>query len=209
MRRDDRRDNVRQRRGQRVSSVLYSGISRVKLSDPRPRHSSISLWSTQRKKPVFTQALAHGMDLAQVEAENIETVRKPRWITALGSLRYSDLFASGSWDGEIRLWKLDAKLRSFSLVGTVSALGVVNSLQFVSPPAGFFAAASWTSRGASGADGETEETSRPAAAMAKGGPAPTLLVAGVGQELRAGRWIHQKGEGYLNGAVVFALHPRT
>ena len=58
--------------------------------------SSISLWSTQRKKPVFTQALAHGIDLSQVEAEDIETVRNPRWITTLGSLRYSDLFASGT-----------------------------------------------------------------------------------------------------------------
>lgn len=58
--------------------------------------SSISLWSTQRKKPVFTQALAHGMDLSQVDVEDIETVRKPRWIIALASLRYSDLFASGS-----------------------------------------------------------------------------------------------------------------
>ncbi|RDX44612.1 WD40 repeat-like protein [Lentinus brumalis] len=152
---------------------------------------SISLWSTQRKKPVFTQALAHGMDLAQVEAEKIETVRKPRWITALGSLRYSDLFASGSWDGEIRLWKLDARLRSFSLVGTFSAAGVVNSLQFVTPPAEFFAAAGWAAGGT---------------AAAKGGAAPTLLVAGVGRELRAGRWIEAKGE---NGAVVFALRPRT
>ncbi|RPD58341.1 WD40 repeat-like protein [Lentinus tigrinus ALCF2SS1-7] len=162
---------------------------------------SISLWSTQRKKPVFTQALAHGMDLSQVEAEKIETVRKPRWITSLGSLRYSDLFASGSWDGEIRLWKLDAKLKSFALVGTFSALGVVNSLQFVSPPTGFFTDAAWTSRG------ESEEEGRPA--VTKGSVAPALLVAGVGQELRTGRWVHQKGEGYLNSAVVFALHPRT
>ena len=35
------------------------------------------------------------MDLSQVEAEDIRTVRKPRWVTALGTLRYSDLFVSG------------------------------------------------------------------------------------------------------------------
>ena len=56
---------------------------------------SISLWTTQKKKPVFTQALAHGMDESQVDTEDVEIVRKPRWVTALGCLRYSDLFASG------------------------------------------------------------------------------------------------------------------
>ncbi|KAI0705649.1 WD40 repeat-like protein [Earliella scabrosa] len=170
---------------------------------------SISLWSTQRKKPVFTQALAHGIDLSQVEAEDIETVRKPRWITALGSLRYSDLFASGSWDGEIRLWKLDAKLKSFSLVGTLPALGVVNSLQFVSPPKDFFASAPWMSRVESEADADDPRPASSNGKQIKLAAPSVILVGGVGQELRMGRWISRKGDGYVNGAVVFALHPRT
>ena len=45
---------------------------------------------------MYTQALAHGVDLAHVDADDIATVRKPRWVTALASLRYSDLFASGA-----------------------------------------------------------------------------------------------------------------
>ena len=49
-----------------------------------------------KKKPVFTQGLAHGIDEAQVDTEDMDVVRKPRWITALGCLRYSDLFASGT-----------------------------------------------------------------------------------------------------------------
>lgn len=56
---------------------------------------SICLWTTQKKKPAFTQALAHGLDESQVDVEDMEVVRKPRWITAVGALRYSDLFASG------------------------------------------------------------------------------------------------------------------
>lgn len=60
------------------------------------RYSSISLWTTQKKKPIFTQALAHGMDEAQVDVDDIPIVRKPRWVTSLGCLRYSDLFASGT-----------------------------------------------------------------------------------------------------------------
>ena len=51
--------------------------------------------TTARKKAVFKQPLAHGFDESQVDTEDIDTVRKPRWITALGCLRYSDLFASG------------------------------------------------------------------------------------------------------------------
>ncbi|KAF9812679.1 hypothetical protein IEO21_06066 [Rhodonia placenta] len=58
---------------------------------------SINLWTTQKKKPVFTQALAHGIDESQVDTEDVEVVRKPRWVTAIGCLRYSDIFASGNW----------------------------------------------------------------------------------------------------------------
>ncbi|KAI0365017.1 WD40 repeat-like protein [Pilatotrama ljubarskyi] len=171
---------------------------------------SISLWSTQKKKPVFTQAVAHGMDLSQVETEDVAVVRKPRWVTALASLRYSDLFASGSWDGEVRLWKLDSKLKSFALIGTISVLGVVNSLQFLTPAKDFASAASWASPPASPAeDSETSAQVNGNAKQVKSRGPPVLLVAGVGQETRFGRWIQRKGEGHVNGAVVFALHPRT
>ncbi len=45
---------------------------------------------------MYTKAVAHGMDLSHVETEDVAVVRKPRWVTALASLRYSDLFASGA-----------------------------------------------------------------------------------------------------------------
>ena len=60
---------------------------------PLSHHRSISLWSTQKKKPVYVQALAHG--LHETVSEERGTITSPRWITAIGSLRYSDLFASG------------------------------------------------------------------------------------------------------------------
>lgn len=59
----------------------------------RSKHSSICLWNAQKKKPVFTQALAHGFN--QVHSETEGLIETPRWITAIASLRYSDLFASG------------------------------------------------------------------------------------------------------------------
>ena len=111
----------------------------------------------------------------------------------------------------MKLWKLDQKLKSFALVGSISVLGVVNTLQFVSPPKDFFAAASWTTPAPS--DGHQEDAVpapvRPSGKAKVGAAAPVLLVVGVGQEMRTGRWVSRKGEGHVNGAVVFALHPRT
>ena len=60
---------------------------------PPNRYRSISLWSTQKKKPIYVQAIAHGLD--ETLSEERGTITNPRWITAIGSLRYSDLFASG------------------------------------------------------------------------------------------------------------------
>ncbi|KAI0768293.1 WD40-repeat-containing domain protein [Trametes elegans] len=168
---------------------------------------SISLWSTQKKKPTYTQSVAHGMDLSQVETEDVAVVRKPRWVTALASLRYSDLFASGSWEGEIRLWKLDSKLKSFSLIATLSAPGVINSLQFLAVPADFTHSASWAVPSSPLA--EAADAAELRAKQKSSSAAPVLLVAGVGQETRLGRWVERKGAGHANAAVVFALHPRA
>lgn len=166
---------------------------------------SICLWTTQKKKPVFTQALAHGLDTSQLEAASedpsVEVVRKPRWVTAIGALRYSDLFASGSWDGEVRLWKLDAKMRSFTLVGAVCVLGVVNSIQLSTLPQGALDGASWAAPPADEAPGT--------GGKGKASSEAVVLVAGVGKEPRFGRWVQMKGEGIVNGAFAFLLRPRA
>lgn len=109
----------------------------------------------------------------------------------------------GSWDGHIRLWKVDQKMKSFSAIGSIPAPGVINSLQVVSPLKGSLADASWVWR-------QTEvdaprNANRPS--MKKSGP--ILLVAGVGQEPRLGRWVTVKGDGAMNCALVLALHART
>jgi ribosomal RNA-processing protein 9 len=93
--------------------------------------------------------------------------------------------SSGSWDGQIKLWKLDQKLKSFSLVGCVNAPGVINSIQLLSAPKGI--TYSW---------GGMKKDS-------------LLLVAGVGQETRMGRWIVIKGSGSFNGSLSFNFSTRT
>ena len=173
---------------------------------------------------MFTHAVAHGFNETVSETEGL--IRTPRWITALGALRYSDLFASGehvfglwscsvvqyanlnamrlgSWEGHIRLWKVDPKMKSFSAVGSFPVPGVINSLQFVSPRKGSLDEASW-------AQLESRTDASPtlnAPPSKKSGP--FLLVAGIGQEMRLGRWVTVKGDGARNGALVFALYPRT
>ncbi|KAJ7594357.1 WD40-repeat-containing domain protein [Mycena floridula] len=151
---------------------------------------ALCLWSTQKKKPVFTFPLAHGMDTVELEVGG--TVQKPRWVIAVASLRYSDLFASGSWDGQIRMWKIDAKVKSFEPAGTIAALGFVNSLQLFSPPSQFADQAKWTH---SGRNGDPKAS-------------PVAVVAGMGQEPRMGRW-HSIKEGAVNGCIVAVVFPRT
>lgn len=90
-------------------------------------NGSISLWSLAKKKPIFTQYLAHGLNAplpslsASGEAnEELRALQVPKplpyWITALHSIPYSDVFFSGSWDGTIRLWKLHENMRSFECI---------------------------------------------------------------------------------------------
>lgn len=52
------------------------------------------MWSTGKKKPVFSWAIAH--DLQKTYSETEGPLENPRWITALASLPYSDVFASGT-----------------------------------------------------------------------------------------------------------------
>ncbi|KAI9458507.1 WD40 repeat-like protein [Boletus coccyginus] len=172
---------------------------------------SICLWNTQKKKPIFTQALCHG--LHEVESSTEGVVKTPRWITSVTCLRYSDIFASGSWDGTIRIWKIDSKLKSFSLAGTVPTPGVVNSLQLLPAPKSFLDGASWASTP------DPDSVVKPGAGIpAPNGKSSTvkitgiealLLVAGLGQEHRLGRWLTVKGEGAVNSTVVVAFRPRV
>jgi ribosomal RNA-processing protein 9 len=178
---------------------------------------SICLWNTQKKKPVFTQALCHGFH--EVQSPTEATINKARWITSIACLRYSNVFASGSWDGDIRIWKVDSKLKSFSLIGTVPAPGVVNSLQFLPVPRGALDSASWVSPPSSASnmdstlttktisDGKTSATVDTTVKIT--GIQTLLLVAGLGQEHRLGRWLSVKGENVVNSTVVMAFHPQA
>lgn len=85
---------------------------------------AISLWNTQRKKPIFTRLNAHGAGskfrINGEVSQSEQTEEGCSWITALAAVPYTDLFASGSADGFIKLWKLSDSKKSFVLLNSVS-----------------------------------------------------------------------------------------
>jgi ribosomal RNA-processing protein 9 len=98
-----------------------------------------------KKKPIFTKFKAHGSETTS-------------WICSLASIPHSDVFASGSNDGFIRLWKLSSSKKSFSPLLSIPMPGFINALQF------------------------TEITDL----LDK--KKSVYLIAGIGQEHRLGRW---------------------
>jgi ribosomal RNA-processing protein 9 len=83
---------------------------------------AIALWSVNKKKPLFRVAEAHGMD-----AES----GTPRWVTSIAACTYTDVFCTGSYDGQIRVWGIASNWQSFSLTCTIPMYGVVNGLHMM------------------------------------------------------------------------------
>lgn len=81
---------------------------------------SIALWSFWKKRPIHVRKHAHGQD----EKGN------GRWIVSLAVLPYSDLLASGSNEGELKLWKIAENFRSVTPFFSYSIPGFINSINF-------------------------------------------------------------------------------
>jgi ribosomal RNA-processing protein 9 len=134
-------------------------------------NGDVILWSLNKKKPQFVARVAHGMDprlspqehSAERYPAESNVPAQPRWITALGSLAYTDLFFSGSWDGKLGMWKVSEDLRRLELVRyiDIGVKGVINAI-------------SVDEMGKRGTDG-------------------VRVVLAVGAESRLGRWKTVKG----------------
>ncbi|KAJ3345748.1 pre-rRNA processing protein [Entophlyctis luteolus] len=165
----------------------------------------ISLWNIGKKKPVFSRVNAHGTGTRSAEeiAASTDTISPApcHWITALASVPYSDLFASGSSDGFVRLWQVDKDKKSFQETLHVPFVGFVNALRFFEAPVRDATATTTTttttgSAAAGAEDADAAETPlRKAGARlgfhAGGGGArrtELCLAVALGQEHRLGRW---------------------
>ncbi|XP_047529303.1 U3 small nucleolar RNA-interacting protein 2 [Vanessa atalanta] len=112
------------------SQLIFNGpvgsLDEVKLLDEEhfvsgSDNGSICLWSVLKKKPLCTVTEAHG-------SEN----EVPRWITSLATLLNSDVFASGSYDNYIRLWKVSDSYKNIEPLLSIMKNGFVNHMQFTS-----------------------------------------------------------------------------
>ncbi|KAI9333691.1 WD40-repeat-containing domain protein [Obelidium mucronatum] len=163
-------------------------------------NGAISLWNIAKKKPLFTRAQVHGA-FTKPTVENDKDAINPaqcNWITALAVVRYSDLFASGSCDGFIRLWKLGPEKKTFWQVLEIPMAGFINSLRFFEAPPLKAAEEEEAATLENVEEKKSEEkvlfgaaakreAARKKAALVK--PDNILYLAvGTGQEHRLGRW---------------------
>ncbi|KOS18456.1 putative WD repeat-containing protein [Escovopsis weberi] len=186
-------------------SLLHEGsMDRIAMIDDElfvtgGDNGSLALWSVSKKKPVFVEPLAHGLDPplkpSDVSADDNPSpdaipAPLPRWITALRTIPYSDIILSGSWDGHVRVWRLSEDKRRLELAAVLgghpspstsdelddaprkkSIVGVINDISVFE-------------RGDRGMDG-------------------LCVVAAVASEHRLGRWTASKAA--RNGGVVFEI----
>lgn len=104
-------------------------------------NGNISLWAANKKKPIFVRRECHGRDqpLSQSQASGESDASKvmvpapqPRYITSLYAIPFSDVFFSGSWSGDIKVWKLGEDMRSFEQIGAIEGIkGVINRISVV------------------------------------------------------------------------------
>lgn len=83
---------------------------------------SLCVWNVAKKRAVAEQKLAHGKSSTGV----------PNWISAIATLANTDLVASGSCDGFIRVWSLGKSFREINLKFEIPVTGFVNDLTFTS-----------------------------------------------------------------------------
>ncbi len=207
------------RRNPNPKSYTEGSIDRIALIDEETfvtgsDNGALCLWSLQKKKPVFTVPLAHGLDppLSPEEASaeqspdsKVSGPPLPRWITALATVPYSDLVVSGSWDGEVRAWKVSGDRKRIEAVGLLGA-----PFPPAQPKTEDITALVTASDSTS-----TPETKEPTirgivndiAVFERGdrGKDGLCVVVAVGTEHRFGRWKRVVGR---NGALVFEV-PRV
>ncbi|KAL5121918.1 pre-rRNA processing protein [Pleosporales sp. CAS-2024a] len=167
-------------------------------------NGALSLWSVNRKKPLFVQPLTHGRDAAlppDAMSANHDAAtsmkpgpRLPRYVTALTTVPFADLILTASWDGWIRAWKIGSDKRSIEPVGKI---GRVTTVEDEAAANGNHDQDAILIRGIVNGLSVQERGDR-----AKDG---LCVVAAVGKEPRLGRWISAKVK---NGICVFEVPPK-
>ena len=164
-------------------------------------NGALSLWSVNRKKPLFTYPLTHGRDPPlfpeQMSANHDAATsvkpgpRLPRYVTALATVPFADLILTASWDGWIRAWKITADRKSIEPVGRIGHVPL--------------------DQDESKADGDDTDDAILIRGIVNGlaiqergdrGKDGLCVVAAVGKEPRLARWMSGKAK---NGIYIFEV----
>ncbi|CAJ0573171.1 unnamed protein product, partial [Mesorhabditis spiculigera] len=82
---------------------------------------SLCVWSVFKKKPTCVRKLAHGKR---------EVTAEPHWVVSVAACPFTDLAASGSGEGQLRLWRIAQDYRSIVLIYEYEMFGFVNDMRF-------------------------------------------------------------------------------
>lgn len=113
------------------SQLIFNGhsgncIDEVKLINEENflscgNDGQLCVWGCLKKKPLCIVPDAHGKD---------ETNNQSLWISSIATLLNTDLIASGSQNGVIKLWQCGEGFRSLNLLFEVKVPGFINALAF-------------------------------------------------------------------------------
>ncbi|KAK1135999.1 hypothetical protein K0M31_000568 [Melipona bicolor] len=81
----------------------------------------LCVWGCLKKKPLCSVSDAHGRD---------ESHNQPMWISSIATLLNTDLVASGSRNGSVKLWQCGDSFRSLNPLFSIQLTGFVNALCF-------------------------------------------------------------------------------
>uniref|UniRef100_A0A8C9G584 U3 small nucleolar RNA-interacting protein 2 n=1 Tax=Pavo cristatus TaxID=9049 RepID=A0A8C9G584_PAVCR len=87
---------------------------------------SVALWGLAKKKPLALVRQSHG---TQGSAQDLQ---QPYWVSAVAALLNSDLVATGSHSGCVKLWKCSEGFQKLEPLCDTPLIGFVNSLKFSS-----------------------------------------------------------------------------
>uniref|UniRef100_A0A0A9WM40 U3 small nucleolar RNA-interacting protein 2 n=1 Tax=Lygus hesperus TaxID=30085 RepID=A0A0A9WM40_LYGHE len=80
----------------------------------------VCIWGANKKKPLHRIQNAHG----------VSPCSDANWIVSVACIPNTDVFATGSSDGVVRLWKCDNNYRGATVLGTVPVTGFANAMVF-------------------------------------------------------------------------------
>ncbi|KAI9297969.1 WD40 repeat-like protein [Neoconidiobolus thromboides FSU 785] len=127
---------------------------------------NLCVWNTNKKKPSFTLPLAHGLNPLN---------QQPNLITAVACFPFTDLVASGSTDGYLRLWKANfGQKRILEPITKVPMEGFINSIKISTKDSKHH---KMITKKGEGVEGNEEKES-----------IKYNIVVGLGQESSYGRW---------------------